>query len=76
MAAAFRELLVLRGDRYTWRVDPKDVFRHCADQLYSVLLSRIAKVRATSQLASDMEYWSACVPIVMRTKDTVMDTKS
>src|SRR5262249_20421864 len=75
MAAAFRELLVLKGDRYVWRVDPKKVFRECADQLYTVLLSRIAKVRVTSQLASDMEYWSACVPIVMRAKDAVLDTK-
>lgn len=75
MAAAFRELLALKGDRYTWRVDPKKVFRHCAEQLYTVLLNRIAKVRVTSQLASDMEYWSACVPIVMRAKDAELDTK-
>jgi hypothetical protein len=75
MAAAFRELLILKGDRYTWRVDPKKVFRQCADQLYTLLVSRIAKVRVTSQLASDMEYWSACVPIVMRAKDAVLDTK-
>lgn len=76
MAAAFRELLVLRGDRYAWRLDPKDVFRRCADQLYTVLLSRIGKVRVTSQLGSDMEYWSACVPIVMRAKDAMTDTGS
>ena len=75
MAAAFRELLVLKGDRYIWRVDPKQVFRNCTNDLYTVLLNRIAKVRVVSQLGSDMEYWSACVPIVMRAKDTVLDNE-
>ncbi len=75
MAAAFRELLVLKGDRYIWRVDPKQVFRNCANDLYTVLLNRIAKVRVVSQLGSDMEYRSACVPIVMRAKDTVLDNE-
>jgi AIPR protein len=73
MAAAFRELLVLRGDRYAWRVDPKLVFRNCADKLYNVLNNRSAKIRTTSQLGSDMEYWGACVPIVMREKDRLVD---
>jgi hypothetical protein len=76
MASAFRELLVLKGDRYSWRVDPKDAFRRCASSLYQVLNSRSAKVRAVSQLGSDMEYWSACVPVVMREKDRMLESDS
>jgi hypothetical protein len=73
MAAAFRELLQLKGDRYVWRVDPKQVFNNCADKLYNVLNTRSAKIRSTSQLGADMEYWGACVPIVMREKDRLLD---
>jgi hypothetical protein len=73
MAAAFRELLVNRGDRYTWRVDPKEVFDRCAEKLYNVLNSRSSKIRSTSQLGADMEYWGACVPIVMREKDRIVE---
>jgi hypothetical protein len=73
MAAAFRELLVLKGDRYIWRVDPRKVFLSCADKLYNVLNTHSTKNRTTSQLGSDMEYWSACVPIVMREKDRLLE---
>jgi hypothetical protein len=66
MAAAFRELLVLKGKRYVWRVAPQDIFEECAEQLHSALVSRIAKVRVTSHLGTDMEYWGACAQIVMR----------
>ena len=57
MAAAFRELLVLKGDRFAWRVDPKEVFKVCGQELYELLVSRIAKLRTGSQLGADMEYW-------------------
>ncbi|MBI2808465.1 MAG: hypothetical protein HYX68_26050 [Planctomycetes bacterium] len=40
MAAAFRRLLVLKGDRYAWRVNPKDVFNRCADKLYNAQLAQ------------------------------------
>jgi hypothetical protein len=75
MASAFRELLVLKGDRYTWKVDPYDAFRRCIEPLYQVLVARSGKLRTTSQLGADMEYWSACVPIVMRTKDQMIESK-
>jgi hypothetical protein len=75
MAAAFRELLVLKGDRYAWRVDPKTAFLSCADKLYNVLNTHSTKTRTTSQLGSDMEYWGACVPIVMREKDRLLDAQ-
>ncbi len=73
MASAFRELLVLKGDRYAWRVHPHEVFRRCATSLYNVLSIRSSKTRSTSQLGADVEYWSACVPIVMREKDRILD---
>ncbi len=75
MASAFRELLVLKGDRYAWRVDPRQVFLNSAEKLYNVLNTRSSKIRTTSQLGSDMEYWGACVPIVMREKDRLIDSE-
>jgi hypothetical protein len=75
MAAAFRELLVLKGDRYAWRVDPFQAFRESIEPLYQVLVTRSGKLRTTSQLGADMEYWSACLPIVMRAKDSLIERK-
>ncbi len=75
MAAAFRELLTLKGDRYYWRVDPREAFRRCAADLYQVLVNRSAKVRVSSHLGTDMEYWAACVPIVLRIKDSMVEEK-
>jgi hypothetical protein len=40
-----------------------------------VLLQRIRKVRTPSHLASDMEYWSACVTIVMRVMQEMLEEK-
>lgn len=69
MAAAFRTLLVIRGDHYQWRVNPYEVFKHCADDLYEVLLGRIRRVKSASQLAADQEYWISCEKVVMGAKD-------
>jgi hypothetical protein len=66
MAAAFRELLVLKNDRYSWRLHPQKVFDACAEPLHNALVSRSAKVRIASHLGTDMEYWGACSQIVMR----------
>jgi hypothetical protein len=38
-------------------------------------LQRLRKVRIPSQLGSDMEYWSACVPIVMRVMHVMIEEK-
>jgi len=73
MAAAFRELLHLKGDRYQWRVDPREAFRLSADSLYHVLANRSRRIQQAGQLGMDPEYWSACVPIVMRTKDEMLE---
>jgi hypothetical protein len=67
MAAAFRECLQLKGDRYTWRVSPYKVFEKCAESLHKALVNNSRQVRLTSHLGSDMEYWGACLQIVMRT---------
>jgi hypothetical protein len=75
MAAAFRELLALKGDRYYWKVDPWEAFRRAAPQLYDVLLPRIRKVRTPSHLASDMEYWSACGTVVLRVLEEMREEK-
>lgn len=67
MAAAFRECLQLKGDRYVWRVDPYKVFEKCAESLHKALVNNSRQVRLTSHLGTDMEYWGACTQIVMRT---------
>jgi hypothetical protein len=76
MAAAFRELLVLRGDRYTWRVDPYEAFPRCANQLWEILVARSRKVKQSTQLAADMEYWSQCVPVVMRAMTDLAEARA
>lgn len=68
MASAFRELLQLKGDRYVWRVPPKEVFARSAESLYKALVNKSRQTRTTSQLGSDVEYWGACAQIVMRTQ--------
>jgi hypothetical protein len=75
MAAALRELLRIRGDVYDWRFNPHEIFKACAQPLYSVLTSRLLKVRNASQLGSDMEYWGNCAMIVMREKDRLMESR-
>jgi len=66
MAAAFRECLQLKGDRYSWRVDPRKVFEKCAESLHKTLVNKSKQVRITSHLGTDMEYWAACSQAVMR----------
>jgi hypothetical protein len=75
MAAAFRELLVLRGDRYQWRVSPYEVFPKCAEQLYKVLLNRGSKAKIISHLGTDAEYWGACAQIIMRAQTSLLEEK-
>ncbi len=72
LAAGFRELLELRGDRYHWRLDPKDVFRRCAEDLYRALVSKSKTAKNVNALAQDSEYWMQAVNIVLRTKDDML----
>jgi hypothetical protein len=75
MAAAFRHLLyVKRGqERYSWRVDPKDVLALCGDDLYEAARSRIGRARAVAPVAADPDYWGNCATIVMNAKDELLD---
>src|SRR5262249_28125111 len=75
MAAAFRELLVLRGDRYQWRISPYELFPKCAEQLYKALLNRSGKAKIISHLGTDTEYWGACAQIVMRAQTSLLEEK-
>jgi len=69
MASAFRALLMIKDDGYQWKVNPYDIFKRCADDLYEVLLGRIRRVKSASQLAADQEYWISCEKVVMSAKD-------
>jgi hypothetical protein len=69
MASAFRTLLVTKGNGYQWKINPYDVFKLCADDLYEVLLGRVRRVKSATQLGSDQEYWMGCEKVVMSAKD-------
>ena len=72
IAAAFRELLELRGDRYYWRVDPKEAFKRCAEDLYKILASKSRTAKSVNNLGQDTELWTQAVNIVLRTKDDML----
>jgi hypothetical protein len=72
LAAAFRELLELRGTRYVWKVRPEVVFKSCAEELYKVLASKSRTAKSVNSLGSDTELWTQAVNIVLRTKDDVL----
>ena len=72
LAAAFRELLELRGARYVWKVRPEVVFKSCAEELYKVLASKSRTAKSVNSLGSDTELWTQAVNIVLRTKDDVL----
>jgi hypothetical protein len=72
LAAAFRELLELRGDRYYWRLDPKDVFHRAAEELYKALVAKSRTARSVNALAQDDELWLQAANIVLRTKDAML----
>jgi hypothetical protein len=72
IAAAFRELLELRGDRYHWKVDPKEAFERCAEEMYRVLASKSRTAKSVNSLGSDTELWTQAVNIILRTKDEML----
>src|SRR6185437_7942881 len=63
MAAAFRELLELKGNRYYWRVDFREVFKATADELYKTLLAKVRSAKAVNAIGADTEYWTQCANI-------------
>lgn len=72
IAAAFRELLELRGGRYTWKIRPETVFKNCGEELYKVLSSKSRTAKSVNSLASDTELWTQAVNIVLRAKDELL----
>jgi hypothetical protein len=72
IAAAFRYLLELRGDRYHWKVDPKDAFKRCAEEMYKVLASKSKTAKSINSLGSDAELWTQAVIIILKTKDDML----
>jgi hypothetical protein len=72
LAAAFRELLELKGDKYQWKLDPKAVLCRCAEELYKALVSRSRSARSINSLGADTEYWMHAVNIILRTKDEML----
>lgn len=75
IAAAFRELLELKGDSYGWKVDYKAVFKVAAEELYKALLNKVKTAKGVNSLGSDTEYWTQCANIVLRAKDEVLSKK-
>lgn len=73
IAAAFRELLELKNDRYFWRVDYKEVFRLAADELYKALLNKVKTAKGINMLGADTEYWTQYANIVLRAKYEVLN---
>ena len=76
LAAAFRELLELKGDRYHWRLPPKEVFKRCAEDLYKALASKSRSAKSVNSLGSDTEYWTQASNIVLRTKDEMLAARN
>jgi hypothetical protein len=66
IAAAFRELLELKGDRYYWRSDYKQVFALANEELYKALLNKVRTAKAVNALGADTEYWTQASNIVLR----------
>jgi NTP pyrophosphatase (non-canonical NTP hydrolase) len=76
IAAAFRELLELRGSRYYWKADYKEVFRVAAEELYKALLNKGRTAKAVNSLGADTEYWTQAANIILRAKDEVLSRKA
>jgi hypothetical protein len=75
MASAFRELLQLKGDRYHWRLHPREVYPRAAESLYKALLRASRDNGSVSQLGSDTEYWKDCSQAVMRAFTDIREEK-
>ena len=73
IAAAFRYLSELKGDRYYWKADYKEVFKIASDELYKTLLCELKPTKAINALGADTEYWTQCANIILRAKDEVLN---
>jgi hypothetical protein len=71
--STFRELLELKGDRYYWKADYKEVFKVASEELYKTLVTRVRAAKAVNTLGADTEYWTQCANIVLRAKYEVLN---
>jgi hypothetical protein len=71
LAAAFRDLLVLDGERYKWKTDYKKVFRLAAPELYKLLVAKSRSIPSLTALGSDSEFWTQASNIVLRIQNEV-----
>lgn len=76
IASAFPELLELKGDRYYWVVDYKEVFKVAAKELYKTLLNKVKTAKAVNSLGADTDYWTQCANVVLRARHEVLSKKS
>jgi hypothetical protein len=72
IAAAFREVLEPKGDRYYWRADYKKVFALANEELYKALLTKLRTTKAVNALGADTEYWTQASNIVLSAKDEAL----
>jgi hypothetical protein len=72
IASAFRELLELRGDRYQWRIQPAEVFKRTAEELYKALAFESRTAKSVNRLGQGPELWTQAVNIVLRAKDEIL----
>ena len=56
IAAAFRDLLELKGDRYQWKADYRQVFKAASEELYKCLVMKSRTTRSVNALGADTEY--------------------
>jgi hypothetical protein len=74
IAAAFRDLLELKGDRYQWKADYKKVFKAASEELYKALVMKSRTAKSVNALGADTEYWTLASNIVLRAKEEVLST--
>lgn len=75
LAAAFREILELRDDRYYWAVEWKVVFERCAEDLYKLLVNKSKSIKSVRDLGSDTVYWTQASVIVLRAKMEILQER-
>jgi hypothetical protein len=74
IAAAFRDLLELKGDRYQWKADYKKVFKAASDELYKALAMKSRTAKSVNALGADTEYWTLASNIVLRAKEDALSS--
>jgi hypothetical protein len=74
IAAAFRELLELKNDRYQWKADYKQVFKVASEELYKSLVMKSRTAKSVNALGADTEYWTLASNIILRAKEEALSS--